>query len=65
MTLHARPAGWVRSSRCESSHCVEIMSTSDRIVMRDAKDPGGAGLSFGLPEWRSFLAGVRSDRFVE
>ena len=53
---------WFRSSRCESSHCVEIMaSRTGRVHMRDAKDPHGPRLNFDLNSWADFIHGVRHE----
>lgn len=56
---------WARSSRCESSHCIEIMvPMSGGVLMRDAKDPAGPRLGFGPDAWRAFVQEVQKERFV-
>ncbi|MBT8225211.1 MAG: DUF397 domain-containing protein [Dactylosporangium sp.] len=57
----ASRAGWIRSSRCESSHCVEVATpASEHILMRDAKNPAGSHLAFGPTAWSAFLRELRA-----
>ena len=69
---------WRRSSRCgesgqcvevawhractSASHCVEV-ARSDRVMMRDSKDPDGGVLAFDPADWEAFLAGLRAGEF--
>lgn len=55
--------GWLRSSRCESSHCVEVLALPGQALMRDAKDADGPVLSFGAEGWLRFLGGIRAGRY--
>jgi Domain of unknown function (DUF397) len=50
---------WVRSTKCESSHCVEILASSVGVQMRDAKDPAGSQLSFTPDSWSRFIGACR------
>jgi hypothetical protein len=54
---------WVRSSRCESSSCVELARCSCGARVRDGKNPDGPFLSFTREGWRAFLKGVRNGEF--
>jgi hypothetical protein len=60
---HEAPLVWRKSGRCDSSHCVEVARTRDRVGVRDAKDPNGAVLWFTPEEWTAFLDGVRNGEF--
>ncbi len=50
--------GWCRSSRCESTHCVEVRRTADTVWVRDSVDPDGPQLRFDAEVWRHFVAGL-------
>jgi hypothetical protein len=55
---------WVKASF--SNHngaCIEIASTTDKIAMRDSKDPGGPILVYTPIEFRAFLEGARNGEF--
>jgi hypothetical protein len=55
---------WVKASF--SNHngaCVEIAATTDKIAMRDSKDPGGPILVYTPIEFRAFLDGARNGEF--
>jgi hypothetical protein len=54
---------WVRSSRCESSSCVELARSPCGVQVRDGKDPDGPVLSFTREAWREFTNGVRGGEF--
>jgi hypothetical protein len=42
-------------------NCVEVATNLPGIVaVRDSKSPTGGTLVFGLPEWRAFVAEVRT-----
>jgi hypothetical protein len=42
-------------------NCVEVATNLPGIVaVRDSKSPAGGTLVFGLPEWRAFVAEVRT-----
>ncbi|MGH4024760.1 MAG: DUF397 domain-containing protein [Pseudonocardiaceae bacterium] len=58
-------AGWRRSSRSggEQTDCVEVAEFSDRVAMRDSKNPAGPILAVPRAQWRSFLTDLRVDRF--
>lgn len=55
---------WRKSSRCETSACVEVLVLPDGgVAVRDSKDPNGPVLSFTPEEWSAFTAGVRAGEF--
>ena len=49
---------WRKSSRSASpqgGNCVEVAALSDRVLVRDSKDPEGPRLAVSPSEWRVFL----------
>ena len=55
---------WFRSTRCESTHCVEMARDVDRVWVRNSSDDSGAALHFDAAAWRRFLALVAGREFV-
>ncbi|NHD17525.1 MULTISPECIES: DUF397 domain-containing protein [unclassified Actinopolyspora] len=57
-------AGWRRASRSSSSggQRVEVAVTTDRVGVRDSKEPHGAVPAFDRSAFSSFLAAVRTGR---
>jgi Domain of unknown function (DUF397) len=53
---------WVKSARCESSHCVEVASLGDGMAVRNSTSPA-THLTFTAEDWTAFLAGVRHGDF--
>jgi hypothetical protein len=65
MTAIDRPALlWRRSSACNSSECVEVALTGERVLVRDSTAPLGSILEFSQREWRAFVLGVRQGTFA-
>jgi len=55
---------WQRSSFCANNACVEVARVDqDEILVRDAKNPHVAPLSFSWAEWEAFRLGVRAGQF--
>jgi hypothetical protein len=54
---------WKRSSYCGTNACVEVAQVSDRFLVRDAKNPEVAPLSFTREEWTAFVRGVEAGEF--
>ena len=55
---------WRRAHPCSADgNCVEIAHTTDRIQLRDSKDPNGPTLTFTTDEWAAFTDGVRAGEF--
>jgi hypothetical protein len=55
---------WFRSSRCESTHCVEMARDDDRIWLRNSSDANGVALDIDAAAWRRFLAYVAGREFA-
>lgn len=53
---------WRRSTRCESSGCVEVAFDA-AVLVRDSTDPDGGVLAFSPEQWAAFVAGVRDGEF--
>lgn len=55
--------GWQKSSRCETSDCVEVRVDDQEVRVRDSKRPDSPVLTFTHQEWDAFTAGVRAGEF--
>ena len=55
---------WLKA-QCSTNNgqCVEIASTSDKVAIRDSKDPDGPILVYTPGEFRAFLEGARNGEF--
>lgn len=53
---------WLRSSRCEGGHCVEVALHENLIYVRDSKDSREI-LCFSKDEWSAFVNGVNHGEF--
>jgi hypothetical protein len=53
---------WRKSSRCDTSACVEIATAGDGVMMRNST-VAHAVLSLPADAWRSFVAGVKHGDF--
>lgn len=54
---------WRRGRLCADSACVEVAAGTDRIYLRDSKDPDGATLGFTRAEWAAFLGSAKEGDF--
>jgi hypothetical protein len=50
---------WRRSTRCDSSACVEVAPAAAGVHVRDGKRPDGPQLSATRGEWAAFLRWVK------
>ncbi|WP_213453412.1 DUF397 domain-containing protein [Rhizomonospora bruguierae] len=55
-------ARWRKSTRCESSNCLELADLGAHAGLRNSTRPE-VQLTFEAPAWRAFLAGVRAGEF--
>jgi len=55
-------APWRKSSYSDTgANCVELARTkSGKVAVRDSKNPDGGVLSFGLDEWKIFVAKIHA-----
>jgi hypothetical protein len=53
---------WRKSSRCDTSACVEIATADDAVLMRNSTIAHDV-LSLPVDAWRSFVAGVKRGDF--
>lgn len=64
MSETASTPTWRRSSRCDSSACVEVANLGgDIVAIRDSKDPNGPILRLTQGEWSAFVKGIRHGDF--
>jgi hypothetical protein len=54
---------WRKSARCGTAACVEVLTESTYVGLRNSTDPNGPALSFTPAEWREFIAGVKAGDF--
>ena len=55
---------WRTSSRSgNNGQCVEVALGSDRVAVRDSKQPARSTLVFSTDSWAAFVAGVRHGEF--
>jgi uncharacterized protein DUF397 len=52
---------WRKSSYSGSNggQCIEV-AASDRVLVRDSKNPDGGRLGFSAQSWREFAAGIKN-----
>jgi hypothetical protein len=53
---------WRKSSRCDTSACVEIATAGDAVLMRNSTIALDV-LRLEVENWRSFVAGVKGGDF--
>ncbi|WP_433387503.1 DUF397 domain-containing protein [Micromonospora sp. KLBMP9576] len=59
-------APWRKSTRSQTSNCVEVapLGTGPTgVALRDSKDQGGAVLLFDRAGWLGFIAGAKNGQF--
>ena len=57
---------WRKSSYSSSNggNCVEVVSGSDIIAVRDSKNPAGTVLTVTLDSWRAFTRDTRTKNYT-
>ena len=59
-----REGYWRRSTVSgQTGECVEVSFAGEAVLVRNSRQPDGPQLSFTLPEWAAFLAGVTNGEF--
>jgi hypothetical protein len=56
-------AEWRKSTRSNTSACVEVAFVDAQVAVRDSKHKDGAILLFTSAEWEAFIGGVRHGEF--
>lgn len=56
---------WIRSSRCETGQCVEVLYYEDgsALIRNSGSGEQSPVLRFPVDEWLAFLAGVKAGEF--
>ena len=54
---------WVKSSRCETSSCVEVALHQGEVIVRESDREFRPALFFAPDEWDDFVAGVKLGEF--
>jgi hypothetical protein len=54
---------WMKSSRCDSSQCVEVAAVADDVMIRDSRNPSGPILRVSRADWNAFAAGIAHGDF--
>ncbi|TDC82584.1 DUF397 domain-containing protein [Micromonospora sp. KC606] len=65
-TLPARQladVAWRKSTRSQTSNCVEVAPLSTAVALRDSKDPSGPVLLFNRAGWLGFVSGAKNGQF--
>ncbi|MEU8260106.1 DUF397 domain-containing protein [Micromonospora sp. NPDC048999] len=60
-------AGWCKSTRSQTSNCVEIAPLRTgpaAVALRDSKDPSGPVLLFNRAGWLGFITGAKNGQFA-
>jgi hypothetical protein len=56
---------WIKSSLSfANGNCVEVLMLSDRVLVRNSKDPDGPVLTFTVEEWEAFIGGCIAGEFA-
>ncbi len=62
----AAAAVWRKSSYpCHppDTKCVEVAAIGRRVAVRDSTNPEGPKLDVSFDSWRTFIVGVKNDKF--
>jgi hypothetical protein len=54
---------WRKSTRCNSSACVEVAKVDGQYLVRDSKNPEMTALSFTESEWDAFTSCFKAGEF--
>lgn len=48
-------SSWIRSSRCEAGHCLQVCVQEGRVLVRNNSYPEAEPISFTFDQWPWFL----------
>ena len=54
---------WVRSTKCETSSCVEVAVHEDEVIVRESDRNFRPALFFTPQEWDDFIVGAKRGEF--
>jgi hypothetical protein len=57
------PGSWVRSSRCDNAHCVEVRLEPEGVLMRNNSDASQGILAFETAVWLEFIEAVKQGEY--
>ncbi len=57
------PHLWRKSTKSSYGGCVEVRFLDGGVEVRHSREPDGSILTFTVPEWNAFLAGVKVHEF--
>ncbi|MEH0935615.1 DUF397 domain-containing protein [Micromonospora psammae] len=66
LTRQLADAPWRKSTRSQTSNCVEVAPLGTgpaAVALRDSKDPSGPVLLFNRAGWLGFITGARNGQF--
>lgn len=66
LRTHLAEAPWRKSTRSQTSNCVEVAPLGTgpaAVALRDSKDQGGPVLLFNRAGWLGFIAGAKNGQF--
>ena len=55
--------GWIKSSYCSESACVEVAPLGHEVAVRDGKNRHLGALTFERHSWNGFLDDIQAGRF--
>jgi hypothetical protein len=55
---------WHRSRKCDQGNCIEIIVSTEMVMMRSSTDPNRT-LTMSRDEWRAFLIRAKDGDFDE
>ena len=51
---------WIRSTRCDSSACVEVARLGEEVAVRQSDQTRDSAIAFSAASWQAFVAAVKA-----